>query len=1170
MSVRFVLGRAGTGKTTHCLQQIRNRLAEDPADGHRLIFIVPEQASFQSERALLTREVPGFHRCEVLSFQRLAYRILSDRGPALPVLSGYGRTMVLRHLLEKHQTDLQLYTRAMHSPGLSARLAAALVELIEQNVTPEQLVSDGDPKDADPYHAAKLHDIGLIYGAYRDYLAGARLDPAQYLSQAAEQLDHFFGFDGAELWVDGFAGFTGQEIGLLVKLMQRARHTDVCLLIDPRTGDRFDATGQTDPFDVFAPPVRTLSALQSAIAAAGLALDPPLTLDPQPPHRYRGNADLARLEKNIFVSGARTSDTVATSAEHIQLIEADDRRTEIAAAIAKIRRLVSREKEPLRYRDVAIIVRDLSVYQDLLAAELDAQGLPYFVDRRRSVSHHAWVELHRALVAAPAEGFSLESIRLLLKTGLLPIDDDDADELENYLIGHGIDSAEAWFGPAWRYRRNLSAAIDRNGIRSEDQDELDRIDGLRNKFWQPLETWFALAWEDQPRTVIDWVGGLRAAIERIDADNRLDGWIQGALDDGALTLAEEHRLIRDHVAGILDDLSGALGAEQVDGREFSALLDQGLADLSVALTPPTIDQILVGSVERSRHPNLRAVFVLGFNESMFPLSTSEDAVLNDDDRARLTERGLALRPTRKQRLADERLLAYIALSRPSEYLCISYALRDPTGQALRPSPFVNDLRTALPGLTAIAVHSPMDQREFWAMHTADDVAEHLTLECSSRPGSDHDDRDRRAAWNDLYSRAAGDVTMNDRLRRSLSSLIYDNAAHLASDWVDSLYTLPLKTSVSRLERFNECAFRHFVKYGLKLEERATAELEVSDMGTLMHKVLEDFFSQLADEGRRLAGLADEDLGDRLDSLFDQYAGDLAAELGPDHPRQQFQIEQNRRLLLDSLRVQRQFSKANEFGPFATELHFGLKAKHSIGALEVKTPSGQVVALRGMIDRLDVLAREDDTLAMVIDYKRSINRTLPLDRVYHGLSLQLISYMLALRSASAAPTGTELTPVAALYVSLRHHHKPLPGAPAEALTDEQLAKRFKPRGIINLDHLHDVDATLGAGQSNVISAYLKKDGTVGHAGGSDLIPGPAFEALLDHVRRSLGRSAGRILDGEVEVKPYRLGTESPCTHCEFRSCCRFEYDPGRVRQLVHIPRQGVMDLLLGERSGVSDA
>ncbi|MGB2987195.1 MAG: hypothetical protein WBE26_15100, partial [Phycisphaerae bacterium] len=327
MAVRFVIGRAGSGKTYHCLEAVRERLQRDPVDGPRLVFLVPEQASLQMERAILqpasrpdsTVILSGAHRAEVLSFKRLAYRVLDFvGGPTRRALSEPARAMVLRHLVARRSGQLQFYRRAArhgasagHLGGFLEKLGETISELIEEAVEPEALMGVAGPEgasigpltDDDPVQRAKLHDLHLIYKAYLDYLGTDRLDPSQHLQVAYECLPRCTWLEGAELWVDGFASLSGQETATLIALAKMCRHVDITVLVDPSVCATSPTPQVSAPVAgrLFSRTGQTYRDLRDRFIRAGLDVEEPLVLAARPPPRFRANDSLARLERSLFV-----------------------------------------------------------------------------------------------------------------------------------------------------------------------------------------------------------------------------------------------------------------------------------------------------------------------------------------------------------------------------------------------------------------------------------------------------------------------------------------------------------------------------------------------------------------------------------------------------------------------------------------------------------------------------------------------------------------------------------------------------------------------------------------------------------------------------------------------------------------------------------------------------
>jgi len=432
MTVQLCIGRAGTGKTSLGLDAIRQRLRDNAADGNRLIFLVPEQAAFQMERALIeTPDLPGYSRCDVLSFRRLAHRVFNETGmgkrrPVGPM----GRLMAIKLLLSRLQPEPKALRLRGSGTGLLSQLAANIEEWLQEELAPESLKELAEQRrQDDPLAAARLEELHRLYAAYRDYLAEGRMDGAQELAAAESLIERVPWLADAEIWVDGFAGFTALERRMLTRLAKPARSMTITLLMDPDSAVLNDRNIQPSRFTLFSRTERTAVMLRDCLQANSVEWLKPIRLKPETPPRF-ASSDLARLEKTLFRT-PRTKDASDGTYNDIQLIAAANRRVEVAAAVAEIQRLVRTSNGTLRYRDIAVIVRDLEPYHDLLSSAMDAHYIPYFIDRRQNTAVHPLVEVLRLLPRLSQRRFNTEDVRLLLKTGLLPLNHAEADELEN-------------------------------------------------------------------------------------------------------------------------------------------------------------------------------------------------------------------------------------------------------------------------------------------------------------------------------------------------------------------------------------------------------------------------------------------------------------------------------------------------------------------------------------------------------------------------------------------------------------------------------------------------------------------------------------------------------------------------------------------------------------------
>lgn len=1178
MSVRFVVGRAGSGKTWRCLEAVRERLRLDAvgeaggtevrrrvagatplALGNRLLLLVPEQASFQMERALIeTPDLPGFTRCEVLSFQRLAYRIFAETG-ADPrrgdqTIGRLGRQMAIRRLIRRERARLRLLDRVADKSGLVRQVAAAIDELMREQVEPPALItlSQGFERE-DPLGAAKLADLAYLYQAYLAYLKDDRLDPAQYLNLAAQRLERCAWLDRAEVWVDGFAGFTGQEVVMLVELARHVASMEIALLMHPAASAVQSDSLPGMTASLFARTERTMVRLRKRLREAGVMIDEPVRLANERPPRFR-TPELARLEQCLSCErppvGAALPPVIA-----IRVVELPNRRAEVETAVAEIQRLTREVRPLMRYRDVAVIVRDLDPYHDLLSAAMRAHGIPCFIDRRRPTAHHPLIEMVRSLLAVAADDCRLDSVRLTLKTGLLPVLQDDADLLENYLLAQGIHGRSRWNEP-WTGARMFRHKDEQNRLTGRQQATLERVNAVRRRWLGAVGPWLDIAAGGDVHDGRTWAAALFERLEAMKTAETLHDWAERAQAAGDADEAQMHRQVWADFVELLDEFVRALGDEPMRIGEFRETIEAGLAEFDIGLAPPTLDQVLVGAIERSRHPSMRATLLLGFDQLHFPRRRSEDPLLGDAEREAMERAGAEIGPSRRRQMLDEHMLAYIALTRASEYLWISYPRAEADGSPLQPSPFLDRILRAVPGLKVEQVSDPRTDRSIRGLASVSQLGERLAAEFRYRPSLDQEsDRPRRGEWNALYEAARSRSEWSTTLRRLLAGLGCRNDAQLRAGLIQKAVRTPFVGSVSELELYAACPFAHYARYFLRLDSRVEADIAQVDLGVYCHAIMEEFIGGLAKSGTDLADLEDTEIEEGITDAANRVEPMLADPLMLEAARHAFLAQRHRGYMARAALWQRDFAKVGRFRPWKVELPFGYQGASD--ALSLETPKGRKVQLRGRIDRVDLADLGDVLLALVVDYKTTDARHKKLDltEVCHGLALQLVGYLLVLRQRGRSLVGRPIQPVAAFYLPLlegyRHVKHP----------DDDKGAGYLWRGIATLDGLDAMDSTARTNRgSPFLPARLTSDGNPQSC--SDLVKPEQMEGILRHVSECMGRMADDLLDGRIEVRPYWLRRRRPCRFCDFASFCRFELLTQPMRVLESFRKPAALDAMKG--------
>ncbi|MBX3395597.1 MAG: exodeoxyribonuclease V subunit gamma [Phycisphaerae bacterium] len=1198
MSLRLITGRAGSGKTHWCQQEIVRELTRELIDGPPVIMLVPEQAALQMERGLLalleTHNTKTLGRCEVTSFRRFANRILAEsRGPAPVPLTPLGRQMAVRLLISRHRKDLKEFAKIADRGGFIRHISHGIAELMQEGVSIDQLdeAARHAEETAEPM-AARLHDAALLYGAYMDYLGDARVDPEGVLDLARARLAGTTRLHGARILLDGFAGFTRQQARMILDFSACASQVDIAILLDGASSpeDSWLALDESldSKLDLFARTRSMWHSLRRMLIDRAIMIDSPIHL-PGRSLRFDKSDALRTLESSLFKNApaasienrvrepgsnpgatraAEATQAGAIEQNSVRIVQARDRRSEVASAVREIIDLTRRDSDPMRYRDIAIIVRDLGPYHDILSAELAAHGIPFFIDRRRSTHHHPLVQLVRGLLQlADSRGPIDEAMIRILKCGLVGLPDATTDAIENHVIAFNLAFPSQWERP-WR----IPAPTDRNpSARTEPDADFHAIEAARSRLVNMLEPiWPRASAAGAHPKCGTWLRRLLAVLQSMNVAQTLDACRRSALTNDALDEAAEHERVWLDLVRLLEEMDESLGEELMTARQLREVLESGLSDFSLGLVPPTLDQVLVSSIERSRHPPIRAAFILGFNEGQFPARITEDTIFGDAERRYLASQGANLGRTRDECQLDERTLAYIALTRAGELLRISYSAADGANRVLEPSSYLVYVLGALPELCIERIED-----DSVAISTRSQLARRLALSIR-RWATDQSSTDDAATWLSIYewARTGAEPRTRAAVAAAMRALQPIEPIRLSTQAAAALWPPPYLTSITQLEKMAACPFQHFAAYGLRLSERARHEVSQQHLGNLYHAVLEQFVNELMETGRQLGELTDQEIVDTCNRLCAQALNLYADALGLSED----EICKTRwrfgRELPFALRAHRELLGKTSIKPAMTEKWFGVN-DGDLPAIEL-TLKNNIVHVRGKIDRVDFVQTSDRRLAVVFDYKRTTERRLKLDMVYHGLALQLLAYLLVLRDADArtanrsggsariVPGGAFFLPLLGQLAKVDHPDD------ASELCDE-IISALRPRGIVDFDAIDELDPEAGDGKSKAFAVQKRKtDRKISNLDKSDAVPGPALPLIIDHVRSRMTELAESWIAGDVRVLPYRYGTEMPCTHCLYRAVCRFEHATHPTRRLEPMSRTEVISRFIPiNDSGATD-
>ncbi|MCM3734081.1 helicase-exonuclease AddAB subunit AddB [Fictibacillus nanhaiensis] len=1166
MSLQFILGRSGSGKSHSVLKDIREKLAENPL-GSPIIYLVPDQMTFQSEYKLAsTSGLNGMMRAQVYSFSRLAWRVLGETGGMTRMhITSTGVRMMLRKIIENNKEELKIFKKASEQNGFYELLELMTTELKRYCVSSEDLswnaetlLSLGQKENNKKVLTDKLSDLSIISGSLEKALAGKYLDSEDYLKLLQEKMTYSDTIKNSEIYIDGFHSFTPQELEVVAGLMAHAKRVTIALTSE----ESYRPETEPHELDLFYMTKKTAQLLTQKAKELGVEVNEPIVLENTP--KFNSPA-IAHIEKQYDARPA----VRFLNHEGIHLAAAVNLRSEVEGAARKIIELV--RDEGYRYRDIAVTVRNAGSYQPLIETVFTDYGIPVFMDQKKSMLHHPLIELIRSSLDVVLKNWRYEAVFRAVKTDMLyPLDEMRKttseirrcmDELENYVLALGIQGSRWTDSKPWKYKRFRGFEEDDFGKTSKDDEKEQLINDLRDMIVSPLKR---LSRDLSKSTaVVDYCKALYKYLEDLSIPMKLERLKLHAESEGKLRAAREHGQVWNAVLGLLDEMVELTGNEKLSKETWMQMLETGLESMKFALVPPSLDQVLAGTLERSRFTDVKVNFLLGVNDGVIPLKPKDDGLLSEDEREALERNGVLLAPSARRKLLDEQFMIYLALTNGSDRLFVSYALADEEGKTLQPSMVIQRMRNLFPDLKEhLYQNEPAVEEDLsYIQHPVKSVS-YLSAQLrewkKGYPIS--------PVWWDVYNWIITNDQYDHYAKKALSSLFYFNReAPLSPSVSKDLYGESILTSISRMELFQSCPFSQFMSYGLKLRERQMYKLEAPDIGQLFHAALKQMNDALQQRRVSWSDLSKGDCYRMAGDIVDLLAPQLQHEILLSSNRHLYIKKKLKEVVGKASHILSEHAKASGFTPAGLELAFGTGG--TLPPLVYKLPNGTTMEVVGRIDRVDTAESSKGLLMRVIDYKSS-STGLNLAELYHGIALQMLTYLDVAVAHSEKWLGQESIPAGVLYF---HVHNPLLNQ-KKLLTAEEIEKevlkKFKMKGLVLAEDeaVSLMDSTMEK-RSNIIPVALTNNGF--HKSHSSVATASHFETMRHHARRMAVSSGTGITNGVIDISPYEMKKKVPCTYCSYKPVCQFDQslEENQYRQLKPEKDEIILEKMQEEGGGV---
>lgn len=1135
MSLRFYFGPSGSGKSHRIYEEIMQRAAQEP--GRNFLIIVPDQFTMQTQKDLVMRsDRGGILNIDVLSFGRLSHRILEEVGTKeMPVLDDTGKSLVLQKIAADLKEQLPAMGSLLHKQGYIHEVKSAISEFMQYGISTQdmdKLIASAEKRGA---LAMKLRDLKTLYRGFQDYIRDHFITTEETLDVLRRSLVKSKILPDSVVVFDGFTGFTPIQNRLIQELMRVCEETIVTVTIGEEE-DPYQMDGEQKLFHLSK---KTVADLVKLAAEAEVTRGEDVFVKGGP-NRFTEAPALCYLEQNLF----RYQYEPYTEKQcEIRMFEALSPREEVHQTALYIRKLI--REEGLTYRDIAVVIGDLEGYASYVETEFGQLEIPCFLDRTRGIVLNPMIEYIKSALQLYIRDFSYDTVFHFLRSGMADISREEIDELENYVIRTGARGYRTYSRLFTRKTEEMQ-----QGSGQEDteraEETMERLNRIRQQFADTVEILHMA-----PRAKAgEYVGHLYDFLEQNQVQQKLLNYQQQFEQEGDLAKAREYAQIYRLVMDLLDQIYELLGEEEISLQEFADILEAGFGEITVGTIPQNVDRIVVGDMERTRLKQVKVLFFLGVNDGNIPKNASKGGIISDMDREFLIESGTEMAPSPRQQMYIQRLYLYLNMTKPSERLYLSYAKVNSDGKGIRPSYLIDTVRKLFPQL---AVEYPQNRSRLEQIEGRQEGARYLAEELREYADGTLREEERQDFYL-MYRAYEADPEGRDRLTAAAFRRYKESG--LSRIVARALYGRQLENSVSRLETYAACACRHFLQYGLSLQEREEFGFEVSDMGNVYHAVLENFAGKLAESGRTWWDFEENFATQAIKEAVEGYAATYGETVLYSSARNEYAITRMSRILTRTVLTLQQHLKQGSFQPDDYELSF--RFAEDLDSIHVDLSEEEKMHLQGRIDRIDVSEDAEHVYVKVIDYK-SGNKKFDLAALYYGLQLQLVVYMnAAMELESRKHPDKEIVPAALLYY---HIDDPTIETPVE-LTQEQINEeiltKLRMNGVVNSDPavVERLDRFL-QDKSKVIPVEKKKDGSFSARSG--ILSREEMQLVSAYVDTKIRQIGREILDGKIAANPYEKGNEEACTYCAYKKVCGFDGSiPGyEKRQLEDLDQQTLM-------------
>lgn len=1072
--------------------------------GNKIIILVPDQFTLQAEQnALNLLDVDGLIDVEILSVSRLGLRILEEQGGGGGNhLNKFGRHMLLTKILKEEEKTLETFSGNCNDQSFVDMVNNFISEMKQYGADTEALSAVINAVDEASLLCGKLKDIKTIYENYKLKIEGKFLDTEDFINLYTYKIKTSDIVKNSIIWVTGFDYFAPKTLDIIEELFAYSRETNI-LVTKGSKGDRDEM--------LFRITEEMISRLEYRAQRRGENLNV---------HKIpniiakKNNPIITHLEKEIFsyphiIYDNKQNEEKANKYD-LYLCCAANVYAEVESAAKFIIDLV-REKN-YAFKDILVICNDVEGRSSIIKRIFSEYNINFFIDTKRNPDHSPVINLIDGLLELIEFGWNYQTVFRLIKTDLLIPLTDDLLELENYIIKYNIVGGK-WHRP---FKYGVSELGDDklsilNQLRQEISDMLkpfeDRIKKLKSV-------------TEKTEALYDFLSNDLNVLEKI---NLLNEYL---IKEDKIEESLEMTQIWNYVVNILNQLVIILNEEEISDKEYAQLVSAGMHNIELGLIPPTTDAVLIGTMQRTRGGDIKALIVMGANDGILPNTISDESLLSEDEKRKIFSNGFELCKLDDLRVKEESLAIYKAFSKPTDNLFISYSATDIDGKESKPSQIFEKIKVIFKDVDVKKdILNEGDVQEMIGSPTS--TVKHLSAALI--------EGEQNGSIDELWLAAKEWYIKNDEksiFEPAVKGLLYTGKKEkLGNQLADMIYNRTA-FSPSQLEKFSNCPFSYFVNFGLKPEEKRLFEVAGREIGDVFHETI-----KLALEQKETLLKIDSKDGciDLVSGIMEEQAKNYREGLLKQGPLEDYRLERMKTVCGQAVWALLNQIRQGKIEKMFFESKFGEDSEAIFPPVYI-TENGKEYRVEGKIDRVDIL---NGNYVKIIDYK-SGKEKFALNEVKAGLKLQLMLY---LQAAMNVENIKNSKPAGVFYFEIGENILDATNIAEEHYEDkiiDELKKSYRLDGIV-LNEPDVIEGIAGEfdGNSVILPVRRNKDGAYSGTTDDKMLDLEEFESLQEEVIEKVSEIIKEISTGNINARPKKLKNYTSCTFCQYKSICNFD-------------------------------